>query len=74
LKKEITPLSGCKRESDWSTREELAAELKVAVRTIDNWRKRRLISALVAGRIVRFRRSQVLQELAAYERRAICHK
>jgi excisionase family DNA binding protein len=62
------------RELDWLTREELASELRVAVRTVDYWRKRRLISHTKIGRVIRFRRSQVLQELAAFERKAIASR
>jgi excisionase family DNA binding protein len=49
------------------TKRELAARLRVTVRTIDGWMKERYLPYLKIGRSVRFRWSEVDQQLADLE-------
>lgn len=48
------------------TKKQAAARLVVTVRTIDNWRKKGIISCLNIGGIVRFPAEEFERELAAY--------
>lgn len=57
--------------AEWLTREELATELKVALRTVDGWKKRGVIPCIVIGRVVRFNRAAVSEALARFEKKAI---
>ena len=48
------------------TKQELARILKVTTRTLEQWAKQKRIPIYRFGRVVRYKRNQVMQALEAY--------
>jgi hypothetical protein len=55
----------------WITKAQLAAAKQVAVRTVDNWMRGRIVPYLKIGRVVRFDARKTEQALQAFEHRSI---
>jgi len=62
---ENTPASAANPADEMLNKEELAARLKMTVRSVENWQKRGILPFIKAGKIVLFYWPDVVEHLKA---------